>query len=127
MTRREVELLGLAILLLGCAATPPRALTAEACQFEPKPAVLIRNPEAPPAWVWVAEDQIPTSGRTLLFGKKGELAPPEVVAVHDPPPCGAPVSRLHAGVIEPQEPESPAWTFIGIVGNLLLLIGAALR
>ena len=120
MTRREVELLGLAILLLGCAAAPPRALTAEACQFDSKPAVLIRNAEVPPAWVWVAEDQIPTSGRTILFGKLGELAPPEILSAHDPPPCGAPVSRLHAGEIP--APQADGWMIFGI---LLQFLGRA--
>lgn len=127
MTRREVELLGLAILLLGCTAAPPPSLTAEACPSDPRPAVLIKNTHAQPEWIWVAEDGIPTTIRTLLFGKKGVLAPPEVVAHHAPPPCSSPISGLHAGVIEPQEPEHPVWTFIGIMGHLLIGIGAALR
>lgn len=122
MTRREVELLGLTLLFLGCAAATPRILTAEDCQYTRKPAVLIKNPQATPAWVWVAEDQIPTSGATLLFGKRSLLASPEVVAAHPPPPCGLPISRLHLGEYPA---EDPTVGFLGTVGQVLQILGPA--
>lgn len=122
---RKIELFGFLLLVVGCATTP-RILTAETCPSEPRPAVLIRNDVAPPAWVWVAEDEIPTTARTILFGKKGEVAPPEVVATWSPPPCGVPVSRLHTGITSETQ-GAEGWTILGALGVILQTIGRGLR
>ena len=122
MTRHGVKCLGLSLLLRGCAVAPLRVLTDEACQPESRSAVLIPNPAAPPAWVWVAEDEIPTTGQTILYGKR--IAPPDVVAAWSPPPCGIPVSRVHR--VDSEE-ETSAWTVLGVVGAILQAVGRGLR
>lgn len=73
--------------------------------------VLIENPmfEAPgdePEYIWVEEDKIPSSPNTLIFGKKSVLAPPEVVANHEPPPGGGKISRLHLRPPQPSRAET---------------------
>lgn len=50
-----------------------------------------------PEYVWVPEDQIPTSATTVLFGKKSAIAPPHVVPKYAPPPGNAVISRLQGG------------------------------
>ena len=64
--------------------------------------VLIRNPRfeanmAEPEYVWVEDDQIPTTLNTLLFGKNSVLAPPDVVAKYGSPPGGGQISPLQGG------------------------------
>jgi hypothetical protein len=63
--------------------------------------VLIKNPRfgdtpSEPEHIWVEEDRIPTTPRTLLFGKKSILATPEVVAKYGSPPGGGRISPLQA-------------------------------
>src|SRR3970040_624049 len=55
--------------------------------------VLIKNPRygdlpSEPEYIWVEEEKIPTTFRTLLLGKKCIVAPPEVVAKYGSPPGG---------------------------------------
>ena len=111
-------------MLLGCATAPSRVFTADACPSDSEPVVLIGNAAAPPAWVWIAEDEFLAIWRTTMFGKKIALAPPEVLASWGPPPCGVPLSRLHAGE---ERPMADAWTFLGVLGIVLQGLGAALR
>ena len=72
--------------------------------------LLIKNPrhgDAPsePEYIWVGEDRVPTTPRTLVFGKKSIIAPPEVVAKYGAPPGGGRISPLQ-GV--PYTVSSPA-------------------
>ena len=48
-----------------------------------------------PEYIWVEEDKMPTSMRTLVLGKSSILAPPEIVAKYGPPPGGGQVSPRH--------------------------------
>jgi hypothetical protein len=59
--------------------------------------LLIKNPRfgdvaSEPEYVWVEEDKVPSSLRTLVFGKSSILAPPEIVAKYGPPPGGGQIS-----------------------------------
>ena len=62
--------------------------------------VLVKNPRfsvvpSEPEYIWVEEDKMPTSMRTLVLGKSSILAPPEIVAKYGPPPGGGQVSPRH--------------------------------
>jgi hypothetical protein len=72
--------------------------------------VLIKNPRfgdvpSEPEYIWVEEDKMPTSVRTLVFGKSSILAPPEIVAKYGPPPGGGQISPRHR---LPQNTAAPA-------------------
>src|SRR3990172_5507638 len=75
--------------------------------------VLIKNPRygdlpSEPEYIWVEEEKIPTTFRTLLFGKKSIVAPPEVVAKYGSPPGGGrgspPPGAPHTGPPPPRAP-----------------------
>jgi hypothetical protein len=62
--------------------------------------VLVKNPRfgdvpSEPEYIWVEEDKMPTSMRTVVFGKSSILAPPEIVAKYGPPPGGGQISPRH--------------------------------
>jgi hypothetical protein len=59
--------------------------------------VLIQNPRfgdvrSEPEYVWVEEDKLPTTIKTLVRGKGAIIAPPEIVAKYGPPPGGGKIS-----------------------------------
>lgn len=59
--------------------------------------LLVKNPRfgsvpSEPEYIWVEENKVPTTMRTLLLGKKSIIAPPEVVARYGPPPGGGRIS-----------------------------------
>jgi hypothetical protein len=59
--------------------------------------VLIKNPRfgsvpSEPEYIWVEENKIPTTMKTLFLGKKSIIAPPEVAARYGPPPGGGRIS-----------------------------------
>ena len=61
--------------------------------------LLIKNPrhgDAPsePEYIWVEEERVPTTLRTLVFGQKSIIAPLEVVAKYGAPPGGGRISPL---------------------------------
>jgi hypothetical protein len=78
--------------------------------------VLIKNPRfgdvpSEPEYIWVEEDKMPTSMRTVVFGKSSILAPPEIVAKYGPPPGGGQISprhRLPQNVAPPAETPPPS-------------------
>jgi hypothetical protein len=78
--------------------------------------VLIKNPRygdlpSEPEYIWVEEEKIPTTFRTLLFGKKSIIAPPEVVAKYGSPPGGGRISSLQGApytVPDPAQIKQPA-------------------
>ena len=95
-----VLLLG-ASLLSGCGTIrailgiPPDP-TVEIKSTEPR-WLLIKNPRfgdvaSEPEYVWVEEDKLPTTMRSLVFGKSTLLAPPEIVAKYGAPPGGGRIS-----------------------------------
>ncbi len=98
-------LLGTALLGSGCismrelvgfpAESTPTGVQKRAAQNW----VLIKNPRfgdlpSEPEYIWVEEDKIPTTVRTLFFGKKSILAQPEVLAKYGSPPGGGRISPL---------------------------------
>ena len=84
-----------AVVVTGCSSMPsPRELLGY--PGEPAPSVsprateakwlLIENPRfddvaSEPKYVWVAEDKVPTTMKSLVFGKSSLLAPPDIVSV----------------------------------------------
>jgi hypothetical protein len=64
--------------------------------------VLIKNPRfgdvaSEPEYIWVEEDKIPTTLKTLVLGKSSIIAPPEVVAKYGSPPGGGRISPRQGG------------------------------
>jgi hypothetical protein len=64
--------------------------------------VLIRNPRfgdvpSEPEYVWVEDDKIPTTMKTLVMGKNSIIAPPSVVAKYGSPPGGGRISPRQGG------------------------------
>ncbi len=64
--------------------------------------LLIKNPRfgdvpSEPEYVWVEEDKVPTTVKTLVFGKSSILAPPEMVAKYGSPPGGGRISPRQGG------------------------------
>ena len=114
------------VLLLGCASAAPAGVTALDCGLGPAlspPLVLIHDPGDPARLLWVFEDQIPSSGSTLLWGKRSLLASAEELRAAGPPPCGAPLSMAHLPGGEPRESEG--MRALGIFGALLQILGRA--
>lgn len=59
--------------------------------------LLIKNPRfadvaSEPEYVWVEEEKVPTTMKTLLLGKGSIVAAPEIVAKYGPPPGGGRIS-----------------------------------
>ena len=50
-----------------------------------------------PEYIWVEEDKIPTSLKTLVFGKNSIIAPPAIVAKYGSPPGGGRISPRQGG------------------------------
>src|SRR5438093_210934 len=64
--------------------------------------LLIKNPRfgdvaSEPEYVWVEEDKVPFTMKTLVFGKNSIIAPPEVVAKYGAPPGGGRISPRQGG------------------------------
>lgn len=77
--------------------------------------LLIKNPRfgdvaSEPEYIWVEEDKIPTTMKTLVFGKSTLIAPPEIVAKYGAPPGGGRISPRQGGAykIESTLPVIPA-------------------
>jgi hypothetical protein len=65
--------------------------------------LLIQNPRccdvpSEPEYIWVEEDKVPTTMKSLVFGKSSIIAPPEVVAKYGSPPGGGRISPRQGGV-----------------------------
>jgi hypothetical protein len=98
-----VALAAAAILTSGCNTflniigyPSPGDPSVELKSAEPK-WLLIKNPRfgdvpSEPEYVWVEEDKMPTTLKSLVFGKSTLLAPPEVVAKYGQPPGGGRIS-----------------------------------
>ena len=64
--------------------------------------LLIKNPRfgdvaSEPEYIWVEEDKVPATLKTLVFGKSSIIAPPDVVAKYGSPPGGGRVSPRQGG------------------------------
>lgn len=74
--------------------------------------LLVQNPrfgKAPsePEYIWVEDDKVPTTAKTLFFGTKSIVASADVVAKYGPPPGGGQIS-LHQGIGYARGVTSPA-------------------
>jgi hypothetical protein len=59
--------------------------------------LLVQNPRfgdvpSEPEYIWVEEDKVPTTLKTLVRGKSSIIAPPEIVARYGSPPGGGRIS-----------------------------------
>jgi hypothetical protein len=75
--------------------------------------LLIQNPRygdvpSEPEYVWVEEDKVPTSLKTLIRGTSSILAPAEVVAKYGPPPGGGKISPRQGVPYQPAASPRPA-------------------
>ena len=64
--------------------------------------LLIKNPRfgevaSEPEYIWVEEDKVPTTMKSLIFGKSSMIAPPEIVAKYGAPPGGGRISPRQGG------------------------------
>lgn len=64
--------------------------------------LLIKNPRfgevaSEPEYIWVEEDKVPTTMKSLIFGKASMIAPPEIVAKYGAPPGGGRISPRQGG------------------------------
>jgi hypothetical protein len=83
----------------GLAAQPDASVALRSA--EPK-WLLIKNPRccdvpSEPEYTWVEEDKVPTTMKSLVFGKSTLIAPPEVVAKYGLPPGGGRISPRQGG------------------------------
>ncbi|MBI1846134.1 MAG: hypothetical protein HY294_01575 [Candidatus Rokubacteria bacterium] len=105
MTLRRVLVIALAAMAVssGCALT--RRVLGVADRPEPSVAIksaesrwlLVQNPRfgdipSEPEYIWVEEDKIPTTFKSLVRGQRSVIATPEVVAKYGPPPGGGKIS-----------------------------------
>ncbi len=103
-----VGVCAVALLSSGCISF--RELAGYGPQSDPSVAIrptepkwlLIKNPRfgdvpSEPEYVWVEEDKIPFTLKTLFFGKKSLIASPEVVARYGSPPGGGRISPSQGG------------------------------
>ena len=64
--------------------------------------LLIKNPRfgdvaSEPEYIWVEEDKVPTTMKSLVFGQRTLLASPEIVAKYGSPPGGGRISPRQGG------------------------------
>jgi hypothetical protein len=74
--------------------------------------LLVQNPRfgdvpSEPEYIWVEEDKVPTTIKTVFRGSKSIIAGPEIVAKYGPPPGGGKISSRQ-GVMVPSTPSSPS-------------------
>ena len=67
--------------------------------------LLIKNPRfgevaSEPEYIWVEEDKVPTTMKSLIFGKSSMIAPPEIVAKYGAPPGGGRISPRQGGAYQ---------------------------
>jgi hypothetical protein len=99
-----------AVVGTGCTSMPSlrKLITPDpAVSVRPSDAtwLLIENPRFPdvpsePEYVWVEEDKLPTTMKSLVFGKSSLLAPPDKIAKYGAPPGGGRVSPRQAGAFK---------------------------
>jgi hypothetical protein len=74
--------------------------------------LLVQNPRfgdvpSEPEYIWVEEDKVPTTIKTLIRGSKSIIAGPEIVSKYGTPPGGGKISPRQ-GVVIPVNPERSA-------------------
>jgi hypothetical protein len=119
MTTSRALLVASALLVLfaGCetarkiAGLPPAGDPSELKSAEAR-WLLIQNPRygdvpSEPEYIWVEEDKVPTSLKTLIRGTSSILAPVEVVAKYGPPPGGGKISPRQGVPYQPAASPRP--------------------
>lgn len=113
--RMVVALAAAAALMTGCNTMRnimgypnPGDPSVELKSAEPK-WLLIKNPRfgdvpSEPEYVWVEEDKMPTTLKSLVFGKSTLLAAPEVVSKYGQPPGGGRISPKQKVPFQVAEP-----------------------
>ena len=120
MTKSRAFVLACALLATtgGCetvrkiAGLPPGGEPSELKSAEAR-WLLIQNPRygdvpSEPEYIWVEEDKVPTSLKTLIRGTSSILAPAEVVAKYGPPPGGGKISPRQGVPYQPAASPRPA-------------------
>jgi hypothetical protein len=120
MTKSRILLVASALLVMltGCETArkimglPPTGDPSELKSAEAR-WVLIQNSRygdvpSEPEYIWVEEDKVPTSLKTLIRGTSSILAPPEVVAKYGPPPGGGKISPRQGVPYHPAASPRPA-------------------
>jgi len=108
-------------LASGCVSV--RELAGLPAQSDPSVAIrpteprwlLIKNPRhgdvaSEPEYIWVEEDKLPTTMKSLVFGKSSLIAPPEIVAKYGAPPGGgrmSPRQKMAVSVAPAPPPPKP--------------------
>ena len=67
--------------------------------------LLIKNPRfgevaSEPEYIWIEEDKLPTTMKSLIFGKSSMIATPEIVAKYGAPPGGGRISPRQGGAYQ---------------------------
>src|SRR5688572_21721557 len=75
--------------------------------------LLVQNPRfgdvpSEPQFIWVEEDKVPTTLKTLVRGKSAIIAPPEIVAKYGGPPGGGKISPRQGVPYQPTTAPSAA-------------------
>lgn len=124
-TWAAVRLAGLCVLALaaaGCGGVTFRELLGFPAQNDPSVAIrsseprwlLIKNPRlgvpSEPEYIWVEEDNVPTTVGSLVFGKSSLIAPPDIVAKYGSPPGGGRISPQQGGPYKNANGAPPAPT-----------------
>jgi len=114
-SRAGLVLLAGVVAVAGTACAATRSLLAPDPTVRPADAawVLIENPRFPdvasePEYVWVEEGKIPTTMKSLVFGKSSLLAPPDKITKYGKPPGDGRVSALQAGAFKVETPVAVA-------------------
>ena len=105
MLIRAVVGLAMLLVLLASGCSQVREIAGLPVQGDPSVTLkaaetrwlLIQNPRfgdvpSEPEYVWVEEDKVPTTLKTLVRGQKSIIAPPEIVAKYGTPPGGGKLS-----------------------------------
>ena len=110
--RREVASVFASVCVIGVLSsgcTSMRELAGLPAQTDPSVSrptesrwLLIKNPRfgdvpSEPEYIWVEEDKVPTTMKTLVLGKSSIIAPPEIVAKYGSPPGGGRISPRQGG------------------------------
>jgi hypothetical protein len=85
--------------VLGYGPSPDPSVTLKSAETR---WLLVKNPRfgdvpSEPEYVWVEEDKVPVTVKTLVLGKSSIIAPPEIVAKYGPPPGGGRISPRQGG------------------------------
>ncbi len=98
------------LLASGCGGVSARELVGLPAANDPSVSIrsteprwlLIKNPRygdvaSEPEYIWVEEDKLPTTMKSLVLGKSSLIASPEIVAKYGAPPGGGRISARQGG------------------------------